>query len=55
MPAYVYRVVCLSSFFHHMSGTNWEAAAGGALKRWAYPESKLAMVLFAKVGSRKRM
>ncbi|CAM9258793.1 unnamed protein product [Hapterophycus canaliculatus] len=42
------RVVCLSSVFHHMSGTNWEAAAGGILQRWAYPESKLAMVLFAK-------
>ncbi|CAN0078684.1 unnamed protein product [Scytosiphon promiscuus] len=42
------RVICLSSVFHHVSGTNWEAAVGGVLKRWAYPESKLAMVLFAK-------
>ena len=44
-------VVCLSSVFHHLGGTKWEAAATGTLGRWAYPESKLAMILFAKVRS----
>lgn len=42
-------VVCLSSVAHHLSGSNWEAAATGTLGRWAYAESKLAMILFAKV------
>lgn len=28
-------------------------AAGGTLSRWAYPESKLAMLMFAKVGVEK--
>eukprot|EP00903_Cladosiphon_okamuranus_P008357 g8037.t1 len=42
------RVVCLSSILHHLSGENWEAAAAGNLGRWAYPESKLAMVRLAK-------
>lgn len=45
----VCSVVCLSSVFHHMSSENWEAAAVGTLGRWAYPESKLAMVRLAKV------
>lgn len=42
-------MVCLSSVLHHMSGENWEAAAACDLGRWAYPESKLAMVRLAKV------
>lgn len=42
-------VICLSSVFHHMSGENWEKAAAGTLGRWAYPESKRAMVRLAKV------
>lgn len=49
----VCSVVCLSSVLHHVSGTNWEAVAGGTLSRWAYPESKLAMLLFAKVRAKK--
>jgi len=47
--SFVCSVVCVSSVAHHLGGSNWEAAATGTLGRWTYPESKLAMILFAKV------
>ncbi|CAM9460744.1 unnamed protein product [Sphacelaria rigidula] len=45
------RVVCLASVLHHFGGTHWEGAMAGHkgyINRDAYPDSKLAMVLFAK-------
>lgn len=42
-------VICLSSVLHHMGAENWETAAAGTLGRWAYPESKRAMLRLAKV------
>lgn len=49
----VCSVVCLSSVFHHVGTEDWEAAAVGTLPRWAYPESKLAMVRLAKASEEK--
>lgn len=45
-------VVCLSSVMHHTGCTDWESSAVGHPKRRGstYADSKLAMVLFAKVG-----
>ena len=46
------RVVCLSSVSHHMGCTDWESAMRGHVGHWqrsTYFDSKLAMVLFAKV------
>lgn len=45
-------VICLSSVTHHKGHTQWESAAGGHVEfpfRSTYADSKLAMVLFAKV------
>eukprot|EP00752_Nemacystus_decipiens_P012085 g10715.t1 len=47
------RVVCLSSVAHYMGGENWESASAGTLGRWAYPESKRAMVRLAKELNRR--
>lgn len=46
------RVICLSSVAHHLGCADWESAVGGHVGHWqrsTYPDSKLAMVLFAKV------
>ncbi|CAN0078618.1 unnamed protein product, partial [Scytosiphon promiscuus] len=45
------RVVCLSSVMHHTGGTDWESSVIGhpnSPLSSTYPDSKLAMVLFAK-------
>ena len=45
-------VICLSSVTHHKGCAEWESAVGGHVGfplRSTYADSKLAMVLFAKV------
>lgn len=48
----MHSVVCLSSVAHRIGGTTWELSASGRYGHRgdsSYPDSKLAMVLFAKV------
>lgn len=47
-----HSVICLSSVTHHRGYTEWESASGSHVEfpfRSTYADSKLAMVLFAKV------